>query len=86
LGDPDRGLMKDDVDVVHQACNQSGVADVAFHHADRPGGERLPEVASTAANEVVENDDLLGAGLDEFVDDMRADRAGAAGDERTLTT
>ena len=41
------------------------------------------EVLAPPADEVVEDDDLLRPALDELVDESRADRAGAAGDEHS---
>ena len=53
---------------------------------DAAASQRAGEVLAPAAHEVVEDDDLaVGlAAVDQQVDDVRADEAGAAGDQNAL--
>ena len=46
-----------------------------------PDASASREVFPPAADEVVEHDDLGRSGVDELIDDGRADGAGAAGDQ-----
>ena len=57
----------------------STICDGSVRHGPR-------EVLAPAADEVVEDDDLLGAGEHELVREIGADRAGAAGDEHLAET
>ncbi len=86
LGDPDRRLVEDDVDPLGELVHQPAVADVALDDGQRcrspPPSARF---VAAPADEVVEDDYLRRAALDQLVDQGRADRSGAAGDEHSAT-
>ena len=63
------------------ALSSRGVADVALDER-RAAVERRVEVLALARGEVVEDDDLVAA-VEQGVDEVGADEAGAAGDECT---
>ena len=58
LGDPQRCLVEDDVDVAGQLVHQLAVADVALDQPHRAVGQRPGEVLPPAADEVVEHHHL----------------------------
>ena len=78
LGDPDGRLVEHQVDPGHESGHQRAVPDVALDDPDGPRAERPGEVLPPAPDEVVEDDDLGGAGRDELVHDGRADGARTA--------
>jgi hypothetical protein len=63
------------------AAHPLRVADVGLLEA-RPARERRGEVLALAGGEVVDDHDLVAA-VEELVDEVRADEAGAAGDQGT---
>ena len=65
--------------------HQLAVADIALDQPDRPARHAPLEVFRPAAHHVVERDDLDAALVAQQVDDMRADKAGAAGDQNALS-
>ena len=71
--------MHDAIDAVERAVGSVGVADVADDQLDARGkvGRR---VAVDLVLEAVEHDDVVAA-LDERAHEVRADEAGAAGDQ-----
>ena len=83
LRDADGGLMEHDVDALHHLVDQPPVADVALDDRHAPLAASRLEVLPPAADEVVEHDDFRG-GFGHQVGDVRADQAGAAGDENSL--
>src|SRR6202000_3053536 len=62
----------------------AAVAHIALDQGDVAVGERPVEVGAASADEVVEHDDLRRSRFDQLVDERRADRAAAAGDEYPL--
>ena len=84
LGDPDGRLVEHDVDARHQRPDQLPVPDVAVDNPDLPGPKRPGQVLRPAADEVVEDHDLVGARGRQLVDDRRPDRAGTACDQEAL--
>ena len=84
MGDAQRRLVEDGVAAGDEPAHQRLVADVAVDELDLAALQRAGEVADAAADHVVDDDDLAGAEGDELVDDVRADEAGAAGDEDAL--
>src|SRR5262249_16868038 len=81
LGDPQGGLVKDQVTAIGQAVDQGGVADIALDDADAAGTDSVRDVLVAPTHEVVHDGDGGGAGFDHLIDDERADETGAAGDE-----
>jgi hypothetical protein len=83
LGDPDRGQVEDGVDARHELAHERAVADVAVDEADVAVRLGPCEVLPPSADEVVEDDDLLGAGEHELVGYGRPDGACASGDQHS---
>src|SRR5205814_9037462 len=54
--------------------------------ADASARQRLAQVLTTPSREVVEDDDVGGAGVEELVDDVRADQARAASNTDAAAT
>ena len=78
LRDPDRCLVEQHVDAVHQLTHEREIPDVTLDERHGTVLLRPGEVLAAPADEVVQDDDLLRAGEDEFVDDVRADGTAAA--------
>jgi hypothetical protein len=76
--------MEDDVDAAGQLGDELAIADVALDEPHGPVGQGPGEVCAPAPHEVVEHDDLLGAGPHELVGDVRAHSARSAGDQRAF--
>src|ERR1700735_5203613 len=67
--------MEDEVGAVHQLRDERAVPDVALDEADRVVGQRVRQVPTAAADEIVEDDDLVRPRGYQLVNDRRADRA-----------
>ena len=86
MGDPKRRLVEDDIAAADQPAHQHGVADVALDQGHPAARQRGGEIADAAAHHVVDHGHLADAFAEQQVDDMRADEAGAAGDQNPGTT
>ena len=64
--------------------HEVAIADVALDELDGAVGQRPREVVAPAAHEVVQDDDLAGAGLHELIGQVGADRSPAARDQDPL--
>ena len=73
-----RALVEDDLDAADGRVHALVRAEVALDHLDVP--PELCEVRPAAGREVVQHADVV-ASLEERLDEVRADEAGAAGDE-----
>jgi hypothetical protein len=83
LRDPERSLMKHDVDAVHHVGHHRAIADVALDDGDASASAGSRQILATAADEVVEHNDLAHAVIQQLIGDVRANEAGTAGDEHT---
>ena len=73
--------MEHDVDVRHQAADQITIADIALDDLDGSVRHGPRQVLPPAADEVVQDHDLLGTGEYELVREIGTDRAGTTGHE-----
>ena len=81
LRDAQRGLVKDRVAAGDERLHRRRVPDVALDQAHAVAGERAGEVVAPPAHHVVDDAHFRRTGIQQQLDDMRADEAGAAGDE-----
>jgi hypothetical protein len=85
LRDADGGLVEDEVYPAHQPPYQGCVADVCHFQAYPAAVQRFGQVLPAAADEVIQHDDLAGAGRHKLIDDRGPDRAGSTGYQATLS-
>ena len=77
--------MEHSISAVDEFGHQLRVANVADDDLDLARDRhRVGEILGPSAYHVVDDNDLGAARIDEQIDDVRADEAGAAGDEHTL--
>jgi hypothetical protein len=81
LRDADRRLMEDTVHVTDVVGDDGPIANVADGNGEAARRVCLREILLAAANEVVEDNDLVRTTGEKLVDDRGTDRAGAPGDE-----
>ena len=81
LRDPDGGEVEDQVGAAHQLGDKRAIPDVALDEPHRLDGRALASGSPTAADEIVQDDDLARPRRDELVNDRGADRARPAGDQ-----
>ena len=86
LRDADGRLVEDDVDALGQLVDERAIADVSVDHLHGAVGLGPCEVVAPPPDEVVQDHDVAGAGLDDEITQVRSDRAGAARDQDTGAT
>ena len=85
MGDAQRRLVVDIVHAIRQLAHKLAVADVALDQACSAASHRRLQVLALPAHEVIERDDLCRTRVQQRVDDVRADEAGATGDQDTTS-
>ena len=86
LRDPDGGLVEHHVHPAHQPSAPGPVSRMSPSTTrTRPEASACARFSRLAADEVVQDDDLVCASRDELVDDRGSDGAGSAGDQAALS-
>ena len=73
--------MEADVDALHRPAHQVTVAHVTVDDGQSASGMGVGEIGSATSDEVVEDDDLADAALQQLIDQMGTYRPRAAGDQ-----
>ena len=81
LRDAQRGLVEDGIAASDERLHRRRVPDIALDQAHSVAGERAGEVVAPPTHHVVDDAHLRRTGVQQQLDDMRADEACAAGDE-----
>lgn len=87
MEDPEGGEVEDAVHTFHCLLKNIPVEDVpaAGEYGNSRVAHGVPEIAHASAKEVVVNDDLGCVGFDEFINEVAADKAGAADNKDALS-
>ncbi len=78
LGDAQRGLVEDRIAAGDERLHRRRVPDIALDQAYAVAGERTGEIVAPPAHHIVDDAHLRRTGLQQQLDDMRADEARAA--------
>ena len=81
LGDADGGLVEHQVGAAGEVINRVPVPDVCLIQAHARIGQGISQVGAAPADQVVQHAHLPRSGVEQLVNDRRADGSGAAGDQ-----